>query len=229
VVKNTKTIKRQRGLNVQDIDKQPTPEQIQLKKNRRVILAIFGIPALVILLSSVMYFLVESKAVDLGTVNNGELITPPLPFSTLPVSRLSSDAVDDPNHETKWAYLVIGDRQCLDSCERMLYLARQSIVALGKKMGRVRLVYLSTDGKISSALQQRFDEEYVGIESLAIDAGQLEQFFSSSKIQPLADRQFFVVDPHGWLMMRYQVENTAQDTLNTLGKAVVKDMKRLIK
>ena len=38
-----------------------------------------------------------------------------------------------------------------------------------------------------------------------------------------------ILDPRGWLMMQYEAENTEQDTLNTLGKAVVRDMKRLIK
>jgi hypothetical protein len=225
VVKIAQSIEQHRGLNVQENDSQTSAEKIQLGKNRRVILAIFGIPAMVILLSSVMYFLVKSKAVDLGTVNNGELITPPLPFSTLSKISLNNEVQSEP----KWAYLVIGDSECLASCERMLYLARQSIVALGKKMGSVRLVFLTTEGKISSALQQRFDEQYIGIESLAADVQELQQLFAATEIQPLADRQFFVVDPHGWLMMRYQVDNTEQDTLNTLGKAVVRDMKRLIK
>ncbi len=55
-------------------------DQEQTKKNRKVILGIFGIPALVLILSSLLYYLVESSVVDLGTVNNGELVVPPLPF-----------------------------------------------------------------------------------------------------------------------------------------------------
>ena len=204
-------------------------EKIQLQKNRKVILGIFGVPAVVILLSTILYFLVNSKTIDLGTVNNGELITPPLQFAELSLNTVSGSAFDYSAPEPKWAFTVLGDQHCINACERMLYVARQSIVALGKKMGRVRLIYVTTDGVISSSLQQRFDEEYKGLDVLSVELATLEQLFAQSGLQPLAAQRFYVIDPRGWLMMHYQVEDTQQDTLNTLGKAVVRDMKRLIK
>lgn len=204
-------------------------EKEQNKKNRRVILGIFGIPVLIIVLSTALYYLVESKAIDLGTVNNGELISPPLQFSELPLQTLSGEVFDYSKPEPKWAYVVVGDRECKDYCERMLYIARQSITALAKKMGDVRLLYVTTDNEISDELQQRVEREYRGIDVIKLSSTELSDFFVSTNIDPLQDKQFFVVDRHGWLMMRYTVSDTDQDTLNVLGKAVVKDMKRLIK
>ena len=197
----------------------------QQKNNRKVIVAICGIPVIVILLSSLLYYLVNSKAVDLGTVNNGELITPAL---LLP-SDLISAPIADGDDEPKWAYMVIGDRNCTNECERMLYIARQSIVALARKMGRVKLVYISTDGEISESLSQRFAREYIGIEVHRRTNDFVVDLFSGSEIDPFDTMQFFVVDPRGWLMMRYTVKDTSQETLNVLGKAVVRDMRRLIK
>ena len=204
-------------------------EQQQIKKNRKVILAIFGIPVAILLLSSLLYVLVESKTVDLGTVNNGELIVPPLQFAEQKLIKLNGDAFDYTKPEPKWAFVVIGDKYCSDSCERMLYIARQSIIAMAKKMHRFRLIYVSTDGAISTDLQQRVDREYIGMDVVTLSRDSVNELFSGASIDPFKANTFYVVDQHGWLMMQYEIENTEQATLNDLGKAVVRDMKRLIK
>ena len=201
----------------------------QLKKNRRVILAIFSVPVVIILLSTIVYYLVETRAIDLGTVNKGELIVPPLRFTELPLVSITGESFDYSKPEPKWAFVVIGDQYCRDSCEKMLYIARQSNIAMAKKMGRVRLIFVTTDGRISEELAERFDREYRGMDIVTLTRAAIQSLFSESKINPFAANNFFVVDARGWLMMRYQVENTEQDTLNSLGKAVLKDMKRLIK
>lgn len=200
----------------------------QNKKNRKVILGIFGIPALVFILSTGLYLLVSTKTVDLGTVNNGELVVPPLQFTELSLVTVDGEAFDYTQPEPKWAFVVFGDQHCQGNCERMLYIARQSIVALAKKMTRVRLIYV-TNNSIDEALEQRFEKEYKGIDVISQNDSDVKQLFSSVKIDPFKASTFYVVDPRGWLMMHYEAENTEQDTLNTLGKAVVRDMKRLIK
>lgn len=199
----------------------------QQKSNRKVIVAICGIPLLVILLSSVLYYLVNSKAVDLGTVNNGELITPPLMLPQQFQSAANEEQHSD--EEPQWAYLVIGDGECLDACERMLYIARQSIIALARKMDRVKLVYINTDASMSDALATRLATEYKGVEIHQLNRAELAEALSPLNFDPFYKQQFFVVDPRGWLMMRYNVTDTSQDTLNVLGKAVIRDMRRLIK
>ncbi|ARN74067.1 SCO family protein [Oceanicoccus sagamiensis] len=198
------------------------------KKNRKVILGIFGIPALVFILSTGLYFLVSSKTVDMGTVNNGALVVPPLQFAELPLMNLDGQPFDYSKPEPKWAFVVLGDQRCEGNCERMLYIARQSIIALAKKMNRVRLFYVTNNG-IDEALSERFKTEYKGIEVIALKDSDVRQLFSPVELEPFKASTFYVVDPRGWLMMHYEAENTEQDTLNTLGKAVVRDMKRLIK
>ena len=201
----------------------------QLKKNRRVLLGIVGIPVVIFALSTGLYFLVQSKVIELGTVNNGELILPPLRFTDMPLMTVDDERFDYSQPEAKWAFVVIGDSRCEGECERMLYIARQSIIALAKKMNRVRLVYLTRSGTVDDSLQQRIDREYHGIDVVTVKDEALTQLFEGTKQQPFQPRSFFVVDPNGWLMMSYQVENTQQETLNTLGKAIIRDMKRLIK
>lgn len=201
----------------------------QASSNKKVFLGIVGIPVLVILLSTALYFLVQSRSVDLGTVNNGELISPPLQFGQLPLTGIDGGAFDYSKPEPKWTFIVIGDQNCRASCEKMLYVARQSIVAMGKKMGRLRMMYISSEGVISSQLQERFAQEYIGLQVVAMTFAELDELFRASTVDPFANQQFFVADPRGWLMMVYKTDTTDQDTLNTLGKAVVRDMKRLIK
>ena len=197
------------------------------KSNGRwVLYAIVGIPLLVIALSSVLYWLADSRRVDLGTVNNGELIIPPLQFAEAELKTLQGIPYAFADLEPKWMFLVIGDRACENACERMLYLARQSLVALGKRMNRVRLGYLSYENAINQDLQQRFIGEYPGIERIAIDRTALQRLLGDT---PQQANSFYVVDPQGWLMMRYQADDLEQAALNDLGKAIVKDMKRLIK
>jgi len=192
-------------------------------------MGIAGIPVLVIVLSSVLYFLVDSKSVDLGTVNNGVLVQPPLALAEQPMLALSGERFDYSKPEPKWAFVVFAGHHCDDDCAPMLYTARQSITALGKKMNRVRLIYVTTSATISDQLQMQFDKEYRGIDVVALDSATITEMFAGSGFEPLVGKQFFVVDPRGWLMMQYQVEQSEQDSLNVLGKAVVKDMKRLIK
>lgn len=206
---------------------QNNPEQ--LSKNRRVIVGIFAIPLLVFALSTGLYYLVQWKAVELGTVNNGELVIPPLPFADLPLATMDGSAFDYSMPERKWAFVVFGDSDCEGDCERMLYIARQSIVALAKKMDRVRLVYFSQPGAISDTLHHRFEQEYRGLDVITAPPRKLQALFADAVPSADQPRSLFVVDPHGWLMMSYQVGDTHQQTLNTLGKAVVHDMKRLIK
>ena len=193
---------------------------------RWVLYAIVGIPLIVIALSSLLYWLADSRRVDLGTVNNGELIIPPLQFAEAELKTLQGAPYLFGDLEPKWMFLVIGDQACQNACERMLYLARQSLVALGKRMNRVRLGYLSYENAIGPALQQRLIAEYPGIERIALNQGALQQLLGDT---PQLPNSFYVVDPQGWLMMRYQADDLEQAALNDLGKAIVKDMKRLIK
>jgi len=192
-------------------------------------MGIVGIPVLVIVLSSVLYFLVNNKSVDLGTVNNGILVQPPLALVELSIKALSGEDFDYSKPEPKWAFVVFAGHHCDEDCAPMLYTARQSITALGKKMNRVRLIYVTTSGTISDKLQQQFDKEYRGMDVVVMDSATILALFADSGVDPLTGKQFFVVDPRGWLMMQYQLELSDQDSLNVLGKAVVKDMKRLIK
>lgn len=198
---------------------------------RRVISLIVAIPVVIILMSSVLYYMANNQMIDMGTVNNGELVDPPLQFSALPLTDLDGNPLEYMNisGEAKWSFVVVGGRDCLDSCERMLYLTRQTHTALERRYNRMQKIYVSLDGGISSALQKTLDDDYKSTTAISIDSQAVTDLFADSDIDPQRENSFFIVDEHGWLMMAYQADDLQQTTLNTLGKAVIRDMKRLLK
>lgn len=193
-----------------------------------MIIGIFAIPAVIFVLSTVLYYLVTSGVIKMGTVNNGKLVSPPLKFTDLPLETLDGAKYNYDQPQPKWTLLVIGDGACNGDCGHMLYVARQSIIALGKKVDRVRLAYLAPETGIDAEFQRRIDREYRGLQLMTVEKSILEEHFAKASLQPYQPRTVFVVDPRGWLMMTYQIPDTRQTTLNTLGKAMVQDMKRLI-
>ena len=87
---------------------------------RKVLIAIVAIPAVVLLLSTGLYYMVNTKAISLSTVNNGTLVSPPIRLTELSLKTPQGDDYDYSLPEPKWSFLVIAGRDCNRVCERML-------------------------------------------------------------------------------------------------------------
>lgn len=189
---------------------------------KKIISMIVGIPVAIILLSTTLYFLVDKNLINLGTVNHGNLIQPPLQIANLN----AQGEAPDPSKENKWQFLVIANGSCDNDCETMLYISRQSHIALGKKLIHVERSYIEiSDENTASVLPEKYSEVKTSTTSMK----KIKKLFVKSDIDPLEKNQFFVVDRQGWIMMRYHFEDTTEENLNNWGKKIVKDMKRLIK
>lgn len=204
-------------------------QQNKAGSGRTVLYAIVGIPVAVLLLSTLLYYMANNKVLDLGTVNNGVLITPPLQLAELPLTTRNGQPYDYSQPEPKWSFVVIGGSECQHSCERMLYLSRQAHHALERRVPQVRRLYLNYDDSVGQSLQGLLAEQYNTTDMLYVAKKDLQQLLAGSAVAELAENRFYVVDHHGWLMMYYQAEDLQQGTLNDLGKKVIKDMKRLLK
>lgn len=187
---------------------------------------IVGIPLLVIAFSTLLYQMANRDMIALGTVNNGQLIQPPLAIAELNPQHRNGEAVAFNLADSLWQFVVVGDGYCEQNCETMLYLTRQTHTALGKKMNRVGRMYLNTSSEFSGELDKLLIDEHEKLTPATIDGAA----YRSSKL-PLADEApgFYVVDPKGWVMMYYQLPDLEQDTLTSTGKLVIKDMKRLLR
>ncbi|WP_372860936.1 hypothetical protein [Spongiibacter sp.] len=201
----------------------------QSSASRKQVTLILAIPIVVIALSSLLFVLAQKNVLNFGTVNRGSLIQPPVQLGELKPARLDGSEFMFDTPESLWLFMVVGGRDCRDACERMLYLTRQTHVALGKKMGRVERIYLATDGPLSPQLRDFIEAEHSDMTVVYADGSDFVGAFQQLPSSPLDARSFYIVDPLGWVMMVYRAADTETDTLTTLGKDVLKDMRRLLK
>ena len=197
--------------------------------SKKQVALILAIPVLVIAVSSVMFLLAQKRVLDFGTVNRGSLIQPPVQLSELTPTCVDGSEYLFDTAESRWVFMVVGGRECQGACERMLYLTRQTHVALGKNTDRVERVYLATEGSLSPQLRDFIEQEHSDITVVNVDGSRFLKAFSALPTSPLDKHSFYVVDPLGWVMMVYRAEDTTTETLTTLGKDVLKDMRRLLK
>lgn len=188
---------------------------------------IVGIPLLVIAFSTLLYQMANRDMIALGTVNNGELVQPPVAIAELKPRHRNGEAVEFNKADSLWQFVVVGDAYCEQTCESMLYLTRQTHTALGKKMNRVSRMYINLDGDYGVELDRLLIDEHEKLTPIFADRAAYRQF-SQLELEDEA-RGFYVVDPKGWIMMHYRLPDLEQDTLTSIGKLVIKDMKRLLR
>lgn len=188
---------------------------------------LIGIPIAVIGFSTALYFLADEQVLDLGTVNRGELVDPPRELAALAMRRESGELADLYRHrDSTWQFVVIAPAGCDTRCEKMVYLTRQTHVALGKKSPRVSRALLL--GESAVAVDAEISDRYVDLNILRVNESALGQLLDGVLLDQ-GSPGFYIVDPMGWLMMRYEVADLEQATLNQLGKDVLKDMRRLLR
>ena len=196
--------------------------------NRMALVLIFAIPVLVILASTLLYYLADSRVVNLGAVNRGQLITPPIEISGFGLLDSSGQPLDYSQPEPRWTYMMFGGARCEGTCERILYLTGQTHKLLGKKINQVQRMYVSVDGEVDASLQQLIDQQQQGLHLAYADGETVKNLLAGLDVDPLADESFFLVDPRGWVMMYYVASDSEPLTLSNLSKDMIKDIKRLI-
>ena len=188
---------------------------------RRDLFLILGALIAVIAASTALYWAATSGRINLpallGTKNNGELLQPPRQISELPLQKLDGEAFDFAKEKPHWTMLIPVSSSCDKACADTLYLTRQIRTSLGKYMGRVQRYLVSKSGAPDAAFQQLLSE-HPGVQVLLADPNAYNAFFDG--FEPVRDRQYFIVDPAGWMMMLYRPEHD--------GKAVITDLKFLL-
>ena len=184
--------------------------------SRLPLLLIVGTPVIIILAASWLWYFVAQGQLDLvaalGTSNNGTLITPPRQIKDAEFTDDAGAAFRWQDMDPRWTMVVVNRGTiCGTSCIDRLYLTRQLHIALGKEFNRIRRVMISDAGisevsiqapemSQSTLLTDYLAENHKGLVPLAVAAGRLEQSFAELTDQP---NQWFLVDPAGWIMMRF--------------------------
>ena len=201
--------------------------------NSRLPLAlIVGTPLIMLLAASWLWYFVVHGNLDLvgaiGTANNGTLVTPPRQIRGASFMDDAAAAIEWADLDPRWTMVVVNrGSACEDACAERLYVTRQIHIALGKEFNRVQRVMLSDTAVAGMTIVKEgvardllgfLGASDRGLVPLAFEPGMLETSFPEIFTQP---NQWFLVDPSGWVMMRFE------DDLDF--KAVISDLKFLLK
>jgi len=158
-----------------------------------------------------------------GTINKGELLTPPVALSTLALTDDNGEAWQLSQHKARWRWVISTANGCDSACEQALYLTRQAHIRLGEKAGRVERLLIVIDQPIASANRVTLLNEHPYLQVLHTDRTTFENAFGN-QASILFERDaapYFLMDPDGWLMMRYHHQH--------IGHHLLDDIKRMLK
>lgn len=197
-----------------DRDESPTPAQV--RRGRRTAMLLFALGFGPMILATIMFYTGWLNPDSYS--NEGQLIAPPVAIQDLglqgadgqPLAQRFAVEQEDRN----WL-LMVTSAECNQSCEELLYLARQVNIALGKNANRVNRAALV--GSVPSELDSRWSDDYRLMERLQAPAGLDWPKSLGSRSEPA----ILLVDPLGNIMMKYTDEHT--------GKQMLKDLKHLLK
>ena len=180
-----------------------------------------------ILAASWLWFFVERGDIDivgaLGTANSGEILANPVnirnqPFTASDGSETSLDAL-----EPKWTFMVVNSGDICDAaCSELLYLTRQIRIAIGRVFQRIQRVMV-VDAP-ANAIQIEGDSAAEGATPLSdiIESEHPDVRVWQMGAQPVvperhvAENAWYLVDPSGWVMMRYASEVSYKDVIGDL-------------
>lgn len=194
-------------------------------KNRMTLLLIAGVPVMIILASSWLWYYVASGRLDLvdilGTANRGSLLQPPVNLADLQVvdargQEFEADAGDGP----LWRIMVPGHRDCDVDCQHLLYYTRQIHRAMGKYQNRIARVFLGIGMDGSEPLNAELRQEYPQLKLLYTPSASFQAQLDDRRAaaeQPA----YYLVDPRGWIILSYPA--------GTDGKDLMADLKFLLK
>lgn len=211
----------------------------QQTNNRLVLLTIAGIPLVMILTATWLWYFVVRGDLDLvgmlGTANRGTLVQPPRQLDDVQLFAQTGVPITYADlTPRRWTMLVPqGAGPCDRACEKRLYLTRQIHVAMGKEFNRLRRIFvsdaavadiplavdrLSDDSPAPPDFGELLAEHHHGLKALRLEAGGYTRLFSEHGADPTT---WYLVDPAGWIMMSYNSEVPYKD--------VIADLKFLLK
>ncbi len=132
-----------------------------------------------------------------GTVNNGTLVQPARPVTAAGLRHVDGTEIDPGYLSGRWTLVHVIDGACERSCIEALARSRQVQQALGDDMQRVQLL-LVLAGPVSAPLA----DIPPGV-TLAVASSDWLASFSFGDAPPGQGPGIFLVDPQGYLMMRY--------------------------
>ncbi|GAB2891989.1 hypothetical protein ACCI51_02500 [Microbulbifer echini] len=154
------------------------------------------------------------------TINQGELIQPPIKISDLTVTRNEEEIPLLKGSSPKWRYLILSGSACEQECEKLLYTSRQVHIRLGEKASRVeRLLVISET--LSLDEQEKLKKEHPRLKVLQMNDSSLHHLQELTAHSSVDEVKALLIDQEGFAMMAYDNHHS--------GNQLLKDIKRLLK
>ena len=116
--------------------------------------------------------------------------------------------------EARWQLLVSAPATCTEDCQRLVYLARQIQIGLGRDASRASHA-LAAAQPLHGEFQGPLEREYPQLQRYPLNTQRYGQ-----KVD-VPGPQLWIVDPHGNLVLRYDAKVN--------GKQVLDDLRHLLK
>lgn len=192
-------------------------KRVKKTKSRWQLALVILMPSLAMGLAWYFYFFGTQFVPD-GRTNKGELLLPPASFQSMTLEK-NNEMFDLQGLEGRWGVLVFGDDACSDqACQEALYQTRQAHLALGRDSDRVVRVFISSSS--NPELNKRLLSEHPDLIWLG---SRKESVLNALGKNPGEKREwptngFYIVDPLGNIMMKYQPGQYGGDLLKDLRK-----------
>jgi hypothetical protein len=132
--------------------------------------------------------------------NHGALVEPALDFRAVAAYGETDWKVDWANPEGRFRVLVPLPAPCDARCRRMVDSMQRVYVGLGRRAGRVDVLFAGLPDEITRMLLERFPQaRVIALDDVALPAATAP----APGDDALAPLPAYVVDPHGYLILRY--------------------------
>ncbi len=187
-------------------------------KQRLTIIGVFALFMLPIVFA-LMLNLPGVRWSPFGARNHGELLQPPPLLDDLELMAVDGGSLASKPLTVGWSVLLSAPIPCAEACDAAIERLQRVRLSLGQNGGRVNWIWLvSGDRKLQAAdvvtLRARYPALRV-VRTVAEDG--LPQVLQPREGRPTV----YVVDPHGYLILRYEPDAPARDLL--------KDLERLLR
>jgi cytochrome oxidase Cu insertion factor (SCO1/SenC/PrrC family) len=172
------------------------------KSNRRNLFLVLAVFALPVVVATLMYVTGWKPSV---TGNHGELIQPARFIEEISMQSIDAKPEKFSDLHGKWTMVYFDTAACPEECLKQLYNMRQTHIAQGKDQDRIQRLFILTDAKAVDTLKTKLTEYpdmlvWTG-ERSAIS--KLTQDFGIEATNSTGQRNIYLLDPMGNLMMRY--------------------------
>ncbi len=194
-----------------------TGKDKSLLRSRLQLLAVLGAFVLPLALAVVLYARLDLWTPP-GGVNHGELMDPVEPLAMLALDTGNGDLITLDALQGVWTVAYVGKNTCDIPCQSNLFKIRQARALLGRDLVRVQSLYVALTPEAKDSIDA-LAEQYPNLHSGLVAETEVKQQAAAFGEAP--EGRFYLIDPHGNLVLRYDDSSTT--------KGLLKDLKRLLK